>query len=163
MPNYRLYLEISEKSKSPEIIPGDGIAEKGMTSFRDILKKYVKNFRIGFAIDDFGVGYSSVARLGELTPSYIKIDREIMKLENAYETIKYTTDYIEEIVSGKHLSSSKVVLEGFDEEIARSLSLGRLMKSGIQFIQSYIVGMPTDQLARLNAEQRDYLISLMNK
>jgi EAL domain-containing protein (putative c-di-GMP-specific phosphodiesterase class I) len=161
IPNYKLYLEISEKSPSPEIVPGNGIAAKGMTSFRDILQKYVKDFKLGFAIDDFGVGHSSVARLGELTPSYIKIDRDLLKLETAYETIKFTVDYIEEIVSSKHLSSSKVVLEGFDEEILQTLSLSRLMKSGIQFIQSYIVGMPTDQLARLNHEQRDYIISLM--
>jgi EAL domain-containing protein (putative c-di-GMP-specific phosphodiesterase class I) len=163
IPNYRLYLEISEKSPSPEIIPGDGVAGKGITSFRDILKKYVKDFKLGFAIDDFGVGHASVARLGELTPSYIKIDRELLKLETAYDTVKFTIDYIDEIVSSKHLSSSKVVLEGFDKEILQTLSLSRLMKSGVQFIQSYIVGTPTDQLARLNSEQRDYLISLMKK
>jgi EAL domain-containing protein (putative c-di-GMP-specific phosphodiesterase class I) len=163
IPTYRLFLEISEKSPSPEVIPGDGVATREMTSFRDVLKKYVKDFRIAFAIDDFGVGHASVARLGELTPSYIKIDRELLKLETAYETIKFTVDFIEEIVSSKHLSSSKVVLEGYDEEIIQTLSLYRLIKSGIYFIQSYLIGMPTDQLARLNKEQTAYITSLMNK
>jgi hypothetical protein len=55
-----------------------------------------------------------------------------------------------------------VVLEGFDEEIAQYLSLNRVIKSGIHFIQTYMIGMPTDQLARLSVEQRDKIVSLMS-
>ena len=157
LPKQKLYLEISEKSVIPEIIPGDGIATKHTRTFRDILRKYVMEIGVGFAIDDFGIGHSSVARLADWTPSYVKVDREILKLETAQETLEFIVGFVSRLIGQRVLRHSKIVVEGFDEEISRVLSLRDIKAAGVDHIQGYIIGMPTEQLIRLTQEQRDEL------
>jgi EAL domain-containing protein (putative c-di-GMP-specific phosphodiesterase class I) len=73
IPHDKLVLEISEKLPLPSPTAGDGVsAASGEKTFRQILEKYVRELKIGFAIDDFGVGHSSVSRLAQLHPGYIK-------------------------------------------------------------------------------------------
>ena len=160
LPRRKLFLEISEKSIFPAVIPGEGIADKNTKSFRDILRKYVNDMGIGFAIDDFGVGRSSVARLADLTPSYLKIDREILFLETAYDTLEFIANFAKKVISQRVLQDVKIVLEGFDEELSKKLSLQKIKALGIDHIQSYIIGLPTERIVRLNEEQRAILMLL---
>lgn len=164
IPNDKLYLEISEKTIFPDV-EGEGIASQGggMRTFREILEKYVRSFGIGFAIDDFGVGYSSVSRLAELHPSYLKIDREILLLGDVYNTISFVIGFVNDLISKQFLRSAKIVLEGFDTEASRFVDLAKLRKIGVQYIQGYIVGRPIhDKLFRLDQPARDYLHSMIN-
>lgn len=53
-------------------------------AFRDmaILKDFIKNisdFNVKIAIDDFGSGFSNLFQIGEVNPSFIKIDGNIIK------------------------------------------------------------------------------------
>jgi len=164
LPKDKLQLELSEKSPLPtKFIPGDGIITKDMISFRDVLYKYVNQLGISFALDDFGVGYSSVSRLATLTPNYIKIDREILLADTAYDTLQFIVNYAHNIVSRRILRQVKVVVEGFDEEKDIKISLSDMLSLGIDYIQSFIIGYPTEQLIRLNPEQHSLLISLRKK
>lgn len=165
LPKRKLHLEISEKSPFPEnLIPGDGIITKEMKSFRDLLYKYVAEIGIGFAIDDFGIGHSSVSRLATLTPNYLKIDREILTADTVSETISFIVNYAHTIVSQRILESAKIVVEGFDQEVHdKHISLSQLLSLGVEYIQGYIIGFPTDELIRLDQEKRDKLVKLMLK
>ncbi len=163
IPNDKLYLEISEKTIFP-MVEGQGIAaQNNIKSFRQLLEKYVHSFGIGFAIDDFGIGYSSVSRLAELHPSYLKIDREILLLKDAYNTIRFVISFVNDLTSKQFLRNAKIVLEGYDSETSRFVQLGELRKIGVQYVQGYIVGKPIyDKLLRLDAPSKDYLFSLIN-
>jgi EAL domain-containing protein (putative c-di-GMP-specific phosphodiesterase class I)/uncharacterized caspase-like protein len=162
IPNDKLFLEISEKMSFPHIDPTDGLAARtGAQDFRDILEIYVHDLGIGFAIDDFGVGYSSVSRLGELHPSYLKIDRDILKLNSAYDAVKFILSFVDDLTSKKYLKKAKVILEGFDDEINTRLKLGKLYDLGVKYIQGYIVGEPVpDSLLRIDQTLRDQLVAL---
>jgi EAL domain-containing protein (putative c-di-GMP-specific phosphodiesterase class I) len=163
IPADKFYLEISEKTIFPKV-EGEGIAVgNDIKSFRQVLEKYVHSFGIGFAIDDFGIGYSSVSRLAELHPSYLKIDREILFVRDAYNTIKFIISFVNDLTSKEFLRSAKIVLEGFDSETSRFVHLGELRRIGLQYIQGYIVGKPVhDKLVRLDETSIDYLSSLSN-
>jgi hypothetical protein len=54
-----------------------------------------------------------------------------------------------------------VVLEGYDEGIARKILLSRLYATGIRYLQGYIVGAPDEGLMRLNNDRKEYLKSLI--
>ena len=164
LPKRKLHLEISEKTQLPQtFIPGDGIVTDKIRSFRDVLYKYVSEIGIGFSIDDFGVGHSSVSRLAQLTPSYLKIDREILKAETASQTLRFIMDYAHTIVSQRILESAKIVVEGFDEEIHNHfISLNALLDLGVEYIQGYIIGTPTEKLVRLDQENRQKLFNLQS-
>jgi EAL domain-containing protein (putative c-di-GMP-specific phosphodiesterase class I) len=163
IPNDKLYLELSEKTIFPKV-EGEGIAaQTDISSFRQILEEYVHSFGIGFAIDDFGIGYSSISRLAELHPSYLKIDREILLLDDAYNTIKFIISFVNDLTSKQFLRNAKIVLEGYDNETSRFVELRKLKKIGVQYVQGYVIGKPVhDKLMRLEGSSKDYLFSLMN-
>lgn len=159
----KLILEISEKFPLPTPQIGDGINDHaGPTTFRQILEKYVRDIKIGFAIDDFGVGHSSVSRLAELHPGYIKIDRELLLHDSARDTISFVYGFITHLVSQRHLRPARVVLEGYDAAIAEKVPLSQLYMLGIRYLQGYIIGKPGDGLTRLDDAKKSYLKALVN-
>lgn len=139
LPAHKLVLELSEKMATPKEA-GD-IAE-----FKKQLERYVRHLRIGFAIDDFGVGYSSVSRLANLNPSYVKVDREIL----FHDTWRTTLNYVLDITSHGRLNPPQVIIEGYDSTCP--IPLSRLYRSGVRFVQGYLVGKATDRLYRLSKE-----------
>jgi EAL domain-containing protein (putative c-di-GMP-specific phosphodiesterase class I) len=163
LPSEKLFVEISEKQRFPTVHPNDGIAKgTDITTFREILEKYVDALGIGFAIDDFGVGFSSIERLSNLHPGYLKIDREILLLETAKDTVEFIIRFMNHLTSRKFLRRSKIVVEGFDKIANRNVSMHNLYNVGVQFIQGYIIGEPRlGELDRIDKQGRDYLISLI--
>jgi EAL domain-containing protein (putative c-di-GMP-specific phosphodiesterase class I) len=143
-----LILEISEKTELPKL-------KDGMVVFKNVLLEYVRQLKIRFAIDDFGVGYASVSRLAGLNPSYVKIDRDILYHPPSDVIIRF----VHELVTANNLNPSNVIVEGVDESVP--LSLRRLKEFGVTYIQGHIVGKPAPEIYRLSQEKVAYLKKLI--
>ncbi|MBW4569032.1 MAG: EAL domain-containing protein [Tolypothrix carrinoi HA7290-LM1] len=149
-----LILEISEKAEVPHY--KDGIRLKyPLKTFKNRLLEYVRKFQIKFAIDDFGVGYSSVSRLAGLNPCHVKIDREILHHQPCDIIIRF----VHELVGANNLNPSNVIVEGVDE--ASPISLQRLKELGVNYIQGHIVGKPEPEIYRLSLEKAEFLRKLL--
>lgn len=144
----KLILEISEKTPIPKEVGT-------IDDFKQELERYVKDLHIGFAIDDFGVGHSSVSRLAKLNPSYVKIDREILHHSSSDITIQYVIN----VVTHGRLQAQNIVVEGFDSE--SRVTLKHLYQLGIRYIQGYAIGRPNPQLYRLEKEAIESIENLL--
>ncbi|MBD2206294.1 EAL domain-containing protein [Calothrix sp. FACHB-1219] len=141
-----LILEISEKTELPQF--NEGVQLKSpLTFFKKKLLEYVSQLQIRFAIDDFGVGYASVARLAGLNPSHVKIDRNILYHQPSDIIIRF----VHELVSANNLNPSNVIVEGVDE--TTPMSLYHLHKIGVKYIQGHIVAKPSPDIYRLSKEK----------
>ncbi|NJM72700.1 MAG: EAL domain-containing protein [Scytonema sp. RU_4_4] len=150
----KLILEISEKSPLPEY---KAVSKKSaLQRFRKELGKYVRELKIGFAIDDFGVGHASVNRLAGLNPAHVKIDRDILH----QASIDITCRFVLDLASEGRSHAPKVVIEGFDN--TSPVTLGKLYQLGIRYVQGYIIGKSGTELNRLDPQQRDYLKQLIS-
>jgi EAL domain-containing protein (putative c-di-GMP-specific phosphodiesterase class I) len=160
--NSRLFLEISEKTVMPEVRPTDSLAERmGAKTFREILEGYVVKHGIGFVIDDFGVGHSSVSRLAQLHPDYIKIDQEILSHRTAFAAINFVVAFVNEMTSKMFLRKARIVVEGFDSTRPQGVTLRQLYDMGIEYIQGYTSGAASGDLQRLNQEIKNDILVLM--
>ncbi|NJL09497.1 MAG: EAL domain-containing protein [Calothrix sp. SM1_7_51] len=149
-----LILEISEKAELPQYKSGIRL-DSPLTFFKKKLLEYVKELKIRFAIDDFGVGYASVSRLAGLNPSHVKIDRNILYHQHCDVIIKF----VHELVGVNNLNPSNVTVEGIDE--SSPISLYRLKELGVNYIQGHIVGKPKPEIYRLSQEKYELLRQLI--
>jgi len=97
----------------------------------------LRSLGIQFAIDDFGVGYSSISYLNTLPVDTLKIDRNfIARLHD-----KQTRDLVRVMISLARIFGLKSVLEGVEEhyqlEFARS--------SGADIYQGYLFSQAVDE------------------
>ena len=145
-----LILEISEKTQLPRYNEGIRL-ENPLIFFKAKLLEYVRNLGIKFAIDDFGVGYSSISRFAGLKPSYLKIDRNILYHDKSDTLIRS----IIELVIGNDLHPPNVIIEGVDE--MTPISLYHLKQLGIKSVQGHIVGRAKPEIYRLSQEKYDSL------
>ncbi len=103
--------------------------------FREV-RDYYRRLGFQMALDDLGVGYSSLESVLELEPEFIKIDRAFVSGidadERRQELLRSLTRVAERI-------GARLIGEGLDtlEELA---TLGRL---GIPFGQGWLFGKPT--------------------
>ena len=102
----------------------------------------LKKAGLYIAIDDFGIGYSSLARERELNVNYIKIDKYFIDRlldEDHKKTI------ICDIISIAHKFNHHTVAEGV-ETIAKEY----LLNSGCDKIQGYLISKPLDEDAAID-------------
>lgn len=104
---------------------------------------------VHIALDDFGVGYSSLNYLSNLPVDIIKIDRslttQILSNEKQYALLK-------SIVDMSQVNALIVVAEGVESEAEQKI----IASAGVQFIQGYYYArpMPGEKLAQyLNERQ----------
>lgn len=120
------------------------ITESVLLSNYDLLNEKLKDIRkmgIAVSLDDFGTGFSSLARLRELNIDVVKLDRFfISKIKNEDEENLITSD----IISMAHKIGLTVVAEGVEEEEQRRY----LEKHDCDIIQGYLVSKP---LVEVNA------------
>ena len=112
-------MEVSEKTVvSPEL---QTEARKQLDEYRNVVHQLTQLTGVRFAIDDFGVGNSSLSRLDRLKPHYVKIDRDILSFDTnmASTLIRY-------LVGSQKQQGACVILEGVD--IHSKLSLDELVK-----------------------------------
>lgn len=93
---------------------------------------------IKVAIDDFGVGYSSLAREGELNIDYLKIDKAFVD-----KLLKVPPDKViaGDIIAIAHRRGHRVVAEGVEYE----LQLQYLAKHNCDFIQGFLLSKPLEE------------------
>ena len=141
----KLILEVSEKTLIPSIIEDE---ERGLESFRGITRKYRKKYGIKFAVDDFGVGHAAISRLEEVSPTYVKIDREVLHFDK-----KLRESIINYLVGLKLDFNYHAIIEGLDEDspfLLREL----VVDFGVEYIQGHILGLASSEITeRLEKEK----------
>jgi EAL domain-containing protein (putative c-di-GMP-specific phosphodiesterase class I) len=151
----QLVLEISEKRPIPTI---DLIREHvfgyydPVEEFVKTISGYIMDLNISFAIDDFGVGHSSISRLHRINLDHVKIDRDI--LLNPFP--EHTIDYVRKSVNARHLHPDKIIVEGFDGK--SRISLKKLYDHGIRLVQGHMIRRASPSVSHLNDEERDFII-----
>ena len=135
----RIVLEISEKT----ITSYSGSAYEtrhDLERFSGALLDLKRRFELRVALDDFGVGNSSLSRYYRLYPDFIKIDREVLVDYNE-EQAKLLIDYFTHLKLTKSGQPTEVIVEGLDE--FSNVKLKDLLKDEHRqrLIQGYRFGM----------------------
>jgi EAL domain-containing protein (putative c-di-GMP-specific phosphodiesterase class I) len=138
--SYNLTLEISEKKQLP-FCSDNPRSPISLETFKQRLNEYVSKLGIGFGLDDFGVGYSSVHRFTGLNLPFIKIDREILYQEPFDAVIRFVQEMIN--FAGSE-NRSEIIVEGLDA--SSPISLQQLKDLGVRFVQGYLIGKATVDL-----------------
>lgn len=124
-----LIMEVSEKTVvTPEL---QSEARKQLEEYRSVVAQLSDLTGVRFAIDDFGVGNSTLSRLDSLKPNYVKIDRDILSFDTdmANALIRY-------LLKSQHERGTSVILEGVD--IHSNLSLSEIVNDiGVVLIQGH--------------------------
>ena len=128
LPDFSLRLEITESC----------ILET-FTSEAKILMR-LKELGIGLCIDDFGIGYSSLAHLHEFPIDTLKIDRSFISRLGGDSQHSAT---IQTIVTLAHSLHMDVVAEG----VETTEQLEQLQKLNCEYIQGYLFSKPLDDLS----------------
>lgn len=153
LPPNKLVLEISEKAPMP-LSDSDGLSRMTEDTFKSHLAEYL-DWQVRFAIDDFGVGHSSVSRLARLDPEHIKIDRDAL-LHRYGSTI---IEFVKTLATQNRMAPPKIVVEGVDQ--SSLLSLEALYKIGVRYVQGHLIGMAAPDLYMLDEELKENLRSLI--
>ncbi|XQF91844.1 EAL domain-containing protein (plasmid) [Pseudoalteromonas espejiana] len=97
--------------------------------------KRLDSINVDIAIDDFGVGYSSLAYLQQLDIDILKIDQSfIQNLEKHSNSITL----IKAIITMAHNLDVKVVAEGVETQA----QYNQLKHLGCDYIQGYLIARP---------------------
>ena len=124
-----LIMEVSEKTVvSPEL---QTEARQQLEDYRAVVHQLMQLTGVRFAIDDFGVGNSSLSRLDRLKPHYVKIDRDILSFDT-----QMASTLIRYLIDSQNRQGASVILEGVD--IHSKLTLDELVKDiGVGIIQGH--------------------------
>lgn len=99
----------------------------------------LKSFGCRFALDDFGVGFTSFAQLRALPVDIIKIDGMFIK---ELHMNKQDQVFVKAMTDVAHSLGKEVVAEFVEnEQIAQ-----RLIEYGVDYLQGYFVGKPQPEL-----------------
>ncbi len=98
----------------------------------------LKNLGIRIALDDFGVGYSSLSYIVRFAPQYLKIDRSFV---NRINEAKEHNEMVSAIIGLSKIIPMKIVAEGVETEIQRDF----LASHGCNLGQGYLFSRPLPQ------------------
>lgn len=129
-----------------DIIPGEIVFEITETTAIDCLDRAIyfmnrlKKIGCRFALDDFGVGFTSFLYLRELPVDYIKIDGVFIR---QIATEQKDKDIVKAIVSVAQGLGIKTVAEFVESEHA----LCSIKELGVSYAQGYFIGKPEETLS----------------
>ncbi len=103
--------------------------EKAMKLFEDF-----QSIGVGLALDDFGIGYSSISYLTYIPVQKIKLDKSLVDTF----LVDGKDAFIDNIVRLAHCLGLKITIEGIEEEHQRN----RLKDFACDFIQGYYFSKP---------------------
>jgi EAL domain-containing protein (putative c-di-GMP-specific phosphodiesterase class I) len=107
--------------------------------FNNRLATISRDVGVAFALDDFGVGHASLARMVDLRLTHIKVDRAILQHELATQELDLVVAVARAAVErGETHTPRAVVVEGVDDE--SPVSLRQIYRSGIRHVQGYVTG-----------------------
>lgn len=150
-----LVLEISER-RSIKKSMFEKVTKSSIELLEDKVYEYSRNLGIAFAIDDYGIGYSSVERFVRLDLDHVKIDRQV--LHHRYPHI--TIGYVQDLIKRMHTHQTNVIVEGIDG--ATSISIYELYRLGICYVQGHLIRRASPNLHDLNQETIDLLLKQIN-
>jgi EAL domain-containing protein (putative c-di-GMP-specific phosphodiesterase class I) len=110
------------------------------TTSREVLQQ-LASMGIGCAIDDFGIGYSSLSYLSNLPATVLKIDRSfVAPLAGQTEKTEHDHDtaLVGAIIGMAHALGLEVIAEGVETE----LQLVELRRLGCDYSQGYHLARP---------------------
>lgn len=142
----RIVLEISEKTITS--YSGSSYETRhDLERFSNAILDLKRRFELRIALDDFGVGNSSLSRYYRLNPDFIKIDREVLVDYNE-EQAKLLIDYFTHLRLTKTGQPTEVIVEGLDE--FSNVKLKDLLKDEHRqrLIQGYRFGMGSTAVQR---------------
>ncbi len=90
---------------------------------------------VGIAVDDFGTGHSSIARLGQLPVDALKIDRSFTQHVG---TDPVSARIVAAVIDLAHAHSLVTVAEGIESQAA----LDQVTRLGCDYAQGYHLGRP---------------------
>lgn len=99
------------------------------------LRKGLEENGIPFIIDDFGTGYSNLHCLSDLSPTYIKIDRDFT---NKAMGNTYDHELMIKIIEMAHSLELQICVEG----VEKAETLEEVRKIRADYIQGYLFGKP---------------------
>lgn len=99
------------------------------------LREGLEKNGIQFIIDDFGTGYSNLHCLSDLSPTYIKIDKDFT---NKAMCNTYDHELMIKIIEMAHSLSLQICVEG----VEKTETLEELKKIHADYIQGYLFGKP---------------------
>jgi EAL domain-containing protein (putative c-di-GMP-specific phosphodiesterase class I) len=151
---WKVTLEISERDP---IAPATGEVWQPtpIAYFKRRLEILARSLRVNFAVDDFGVGHSSLDRLSMLTLAQIKVDRAILHHELALDELSLVVKVAEQAAAAPR----PVVVEGFDDD--SPVALRDIHRCGIEYVQGYITDMTASTRLQPLGEDRCRRIAAM--
>ena len=137
-----LLLSFEERLRTSRIGPGRlAIEVTETTAVRDILAarewmRRLKDLGCRFALDDFGIGFSSFAYLQSLPVDYVKIDGFFLRDLASSTANRALVQAIETV-------SETLGKETIAESVEHAESIPVLLSLGVEFGQGYALGMPS--------------------
>jgi EAL domain-containing protein (putative c-di-GMP-specific phosphodiesterase class I) len=133
----RLERMLLEQAVDPEVlaleITETGMLEQTPEAFDILTRLRIKN--IGLAIDDFGIGYSSLTQLFRMPFNEMKIDRSLV---GRIIESKEASIMVDALVSLAHKLNLTVCAEGVENRA----TLEELGRFGADFAQGYFISTP---------------------
>ncbi len=130
---------IKETAINPYMLTLEVTESTLLTSYESVNKAIgkLKDLGIKFAIDDFGVGYSSLARERELYVDSIKLDKYFADDLLTHEENEII---VGDIISMMHKFGHTVVAEGVEYEKQKDY----LIRHGCDYLQGYLFSKPVN-------------------
>ncbi len=131
---------LKEYQIDPEMLEFE-ITESILSDNFDLINLKLRQIRkkgIKVSMDDFGTGFSSLARLRELSIDAVKLDRHFISRIKENEKPSYISI---DIISMAHRVGLKVVAEGVETEE----QLDFLKKYQCDYAQGYYISMPLEK------------------
>jgi EAL domain-containing protein (putative c-di-GMP-specific phosphodiesterase class I) len=128
-----------------ELPPSGIVLEVTEGAFLDINPEVLKVISLlrlkgfQFAIDDFGMGYSSFSQLDRLPVDYMKIDREFIRF---VDTSHRRRSICEALIDLGHQLGIEVVAEGVETPQQRDI----LAQANCDYLQGYLLSRPISAL-----------------
>jgi diguanylate cyclase (GGDEF)-like protein/PAS domain S-box-containing protein len=141
--------EIDPASLQLEIT--EGAMRTNGTSSTDRTLRNLKRMGVQLAIDDFGLGYSSLSYLKRFPVDFLKIDRSfIAGLEGEPNGISKDTEIVKAMIELTHALGLRVIAEG----VETSEQLAQLRDMKCDFAQGYYFSepLPSEELGDILAE-----------
>jgi EAL domain-containing protein (putative c-di-GMP-specific phosphodiesterase class I)/GGDEF domain-containing protein len=140
--NSRNFLDFLSAELDRADIPGDKLifeitesAAIGSFAHAERFIRQIRRYGCGFALDDFGVGFSSFSYLKNLKVDFLKIDGSFVRNMNQNEI-----DVA--LVSSMHETSRFLGIKTVAEMVEDRETLDILRRIGVNFVQGYHLGKP---------------------
>ncbi|TDC47661.1 EAL domain-containing protein [Micromonospora sp. KC207] len=155
-----LTLEISEQD-AIHPGPGERWPQEPLVYFHRRLTELARALRISFAVDDFGVGYASLARMAELPLTQIKVDRAVLHHPLAVEELTLVARVARHASDLGHAPTPRtVIVEGFDD--AAPVTLKQIYDLDIHHVQGFFSGaVASTSLNQLAQDVRERIAGLV--